>query len=73
MRITMKFQEVALKGVHKWKDPVTGRPRQTTKKFFQTISPFNTNAKGDVKSRDEILRELTVERDAWLVAQRAAA
>lgn len=71
MRVTTRFQEVAIKGVYKWKDPATGRQRQSTKKFFQTVNPFNKNSKGEVKNRDEILLELTAERDAWLAAQRA--
>lgn len=60
------FNEVSVKAVKRWKDPVSGKPRQETRKFFQTINPFNKNAKGVPKSRDEIMAEIKKERDDWL-------
>lgn len=60
------FNEVSVKGVKRWKDPVNGKPRQETRKFYQTINPFNKNAAGVPKSRDEIMAEIKVERDEWL-------
>ena len=66
MRIV--FQEVSLRAVFRWKED--GRPRQCTKKFYQTISPFNTDGQGKPKDRDQIMRELTRERDAWLISIR---
>lgn len=60
------FQEVALKAVFRWTD-ADGKKRQETRKFFQTINPFNTNAKGQPKSQAEILAELKFERDLWLL------
>lgn len=60
------FDEVRVTGVKKWKDPVTGRPRQQTRVFAQTVNPFNKNAQGQVKTREEIKDELRSERDAWL-------
>lgn len=63
MRYT--FNEVAIKATRKWID-ADGKKRQQTRKFLQTLNPFNRNAKGDPKSRDEIMTELIAERDAWL-------
>jgi hypothetical protein len=70
MRIT--FAEVAIKGVRRWKDPVTGKPRQETRKFMQTINPFNKLANGAVKNRYDIMMELIDERDEWLKQQQGS-
>ncbi|RQO83533.1 hypothetical protein [Acidovorax sp. FJL06] len=64
------FNEVAIKATHRWKDSESGKNRQETRKFFQTINPFNKNAAGEIKSCDEIMVEIRAERDAWLAAQR---
>ena len=59
----IKFEEVSLVGVKRWKD--RGRWRTQRRKFSQTINPFN-KMNGRPKTRQEILSELTKERDAWL-------
>ena len=33
--------------------------------FEQTINPFNKNEKGEIKTRDEIWKELKAEGDKW--------
>lgn len=63
MRVT--FSEVAVKATRRWVDE-EGVKRQQTRKFFQTISPFNLNKDGGYKDREQIMREITAERDAWL-------
>jgi hypothetical protein len=73
VRTRYTFDEVSVKGVKRWKDPVTGKPRQETRKFFQTINPFNKNAVGVPKARDEILEEIKKERDDWLASPPACA
>ena len=60
------FNEVSIRGVRKWKDPVTGKPRQETKKFYQTINPWNTTKDGNPKSREQIMAEIMAERDSWM-------
>jgi len=57
------FSQVKLKGVRRWKQD--RKWRQETKTFMQTINPFNLNAAGIVKSRDEIMDELREEREKW--------
>lgn len=59
------FNEVRLKATKRWTD-ASGKKRQKTETFCQTINPFNRNAAGQVKSRDEIMAELKAQRDAWL-------
>jgi hypothetical protein len=61
---TMRFQEVALRGVWRWKD-AEGKWHQQTKKFFQTLNPFNKTADGIVKTREQIMQALHAEREAW--------
>ena len=59
------FEKVLVKSTKYWKDE-HGKPRQKTKEFFQTVNPFNKNADGTVKSREEIRGEIVAERNAWL-------
>lgn len=62
MRIT--FEEISCKATKVWIE--NGRRRQRTKKFWQTLSPFNRNADGTLKTDVQIRAELVAERDAWL-------
>jgi hypothetical protein len=62
MRLT--FQEVAIRGVRRWTE--NGKKRQETRKFFQTINPFNKGEDGIPKTREQIMAEIKAERDAWL-------
>lgn len=39
--------------------------RTRRKRFWQTINPFNRNARGFPKTREEIYAELREEADAW--------
>ena len=59
------FEEVALKGVRRWKD-ADGKKHQETKKFWQTINPFNKDENGLPKTREQIYDELKAKRAAWL-------
>jgi hypothetical protein len=62
------FQEVALHGQKSVK--CAGGCKRTLKrqrKFWQTLSPFNKNALGEVKTRSEIQDQLITERNLWLM------
>lgn len=59
------FDEVSVIAVKKWIDE-TGRKRQKTKKFYQTLNPYNQNVHGVPKSRVEIMNEIMAERKSWL-------
>ena len=63
MRLT--FEEVRIKAVRRWTDS-DGKRHQETKQFWQTLNPYNRNAVGLCKTRDEIRNELLTERAAWL-------
>ena len=59
------YQEVSIRGSRMEPHPETGRKRRKSKKFFQTHNPFNKNAAGEIKTKAEILREITAECRAW--------
>ncbi len=61
------FNEVCMKATKKWKDE-NGRVLQKTKKFYQTLNPFNKNKDGSLKTVEQIMVELRHERDKWLSA-----
>ncbi len=61
----LNFEEVSIKATRRWTDE-NGKKRQQTRKFFQTINPFNKGADGLPKSRDQIMSELQAEKAAWL-------
>lgn len=63
MRIT--FDEVAIRETVCWRDPKTGRRRTRTKKFFQTVNPFNRHTDGLPKSREQIRIEITRDARLW--------
>jgi hypothetical protein len=63
------FQEVSVKGVFRWKD-ADGKSRQETRKFMQTLNPFNKNVRGEPKSYSEIMAEIRSERDLWLLQRK---
>ena len=64
--ITTTFDEVKLTGEKSVKcSGGCGRILKRRSKFFQTINPFNKNAEGFVKSRDEIYKELGAEIEKW--------
>jgi len=65
MRLRYVFEEVSVKATKRWKDD-TGKMRQQTKKFCQTINPYNKNKDGTCKTRQQITVEITQARDAWL-------
>ena len=60
-----KFEVVEVKATKKFKN-AEGKPRQITRTFTQTISPFNKNPDGTQKTGLQILTELRKERDVWL-------
>jgi inner membrane protein involved in colicin E2 resistance len=58
------FKEISIKATKTWK--VDGKKRQETKKFYQTINPWNLNADGTMKTESQILEELDQARTKWL-------
>ena len=67
--VTYVFREVSVKAVYKWVD-ATGKRRQKTKKFSQTLNPFNRNMDGSLKSPSDILKAVNEEKAAWLESMR---
>jgi predicted HNH restriction endonuclease len=59
------FNEISVRATKKWVDD-NGKKHQQTKKFYQTINPWNLNKDGLPKSRFEIEKEIREERDKWM-------
>jgi hypothetical protein len=68
--IKIVFDEISVKATRRWIQG--GRRRQETRTFMQTVNPFNKNADGTVKTREQILAELHAERSAWLASFKIA-
>ena len=66
--ITNGGDKVTIRVVTKWVDPSTGRRRQWTKAFSQTINSRNLGSDGQPKTREQILCELRSEQDRWLLS-----
>lgn len=67
MRLTShSFNEVALPYTRSGLCSVCGKKRSRSRKFWQTMNPFNKDASGAVKDRRAIQAELRAECDAWL-------
>jgi hypothetical protein len=64
---SVRFEQVSVTATRRWKD-ARGRKRQETKQFWQSINPWNVRADGLPKTRADILREVTEQRDDWLRA-----
>jgi hypothetical protein len=44
---------------------VCGKQCSRSNKFYQTQNPFNKNANGEIKTEDEIYKELGIEEKLW--------
>jgi len=60
------FQEIGFKRTKSGKCSVCGKRCQSTKKFFQTVNPFNKNADGTCKDARTIMEEEKEEAQKWL-------
>lgn len=64
--ITYNFEEVCISKTKYGKCSKCGKNYQETKKFAQTINPYNKNADGQIKTYDEIYDELVEKAKKWL-------
>ncbi len=62
---TYTFQEVKYSSQKSGHCAVCGKPASRSQKFFQTLNPYNRNADGSIKNRDDIRRELNEEIAKW--------
>jgi hypothetical protein len=65
MRIRMVFQEVVLRTEKSGHCSVCRKAAVRSKKFSQTLNPYNKNEAGVPKTRDEIMSELREESAEW--------
>lgn len=66
LTIRRTFHEVAIRATKRFTDAATGKRRTRTRKFFQTLNPYNKLPDGRVKGADDIRTEIKAERDAWM-------
>ena len=66
MTVAYRFQEVYIRATKRFVDASTGKKRTRTRKFCQTLNPYNKLPDGRVKGADDIRKELKIERDAWM-------
>lgn len=60
-------KEVSVKATRRWVD-ADGKKRQETRKFWQTVNPFNRLPGGSLKTESDIRAEINAERAAWLAS-----
>lgn len=60
-----KFNEVKLYSVKNCKCSECGKRLRRQKKFYQTLNPWNVNANGECKTRQEIIDELKEKVVSW--------
>lgn len=60
----VNFDEVTIRGTKTV--TVEGKRRKRSRSFSQTINPFNKKKDGSVKSRQDIIEELLIERNKWI-------
>lgn len=63
---TYRFEELRTRRQHVGKCPNCGKRVSRSRSFEQTVNPFNKNADGTVKSRDEVWAAVKAEADAWV-------
>lgn len=63
--MTLTFEEIKVRGSKTVKCDGCGKPLKRSRTFSQTVSPFNKNADGSIKSRSEIYTELCADRVKW--------
>jgi hypothetical protein len=63
---TIRFEKVQRRRSALGTCPGCGRFVQRRKTFEQTVNPFNRNADGSVKTRDEVSEAVKAEAAAWV-------
>jgi hypothetical protein len=62
----LRFDVVAIRCQKSGRCPVCGRSVTRSKRFEQTVNPWNRNADGTVKTVAEVRADVRREADAWL-------
>lgn len=62
---TYLFREIALYPRKTGKCSVCGKPAKRSTKIYETVSPFNRNANGEISSVEEIRASVREKCQAW--------
>lgn len=60
------FEEIATRRTKRAACEKCGKKYQKTEKFWQTISPWNTDGKGLSKTKEGIWKEINIKADNWM-------
>lgn len=60
-----RFEEITMRSSKYLPCPVCGRKLKRAKTFTQTVNPYNRNADGAPKTRDEVHEEVRAEMSEW--------
>lgn len=59
------FNEVAVTASKNLPCPVCGKKVRRQKRIWKTVNPFNRNANGVPKTRDEVYADVLAEAEVW--------
>ena len=62
---TVNFQEISTTARSTGKCSVCGKRTTRSRRFWQTVNPFNRNADGTIRTPDDIRQSLSAEVAAW--------
>ena len=62
---TTTFREISVSATKSGKCIVCSKRRKRTKKFWQTLNPFNKNPDGTIKTVGDIIRESHEKARLW--------
>jgi hypothetical protein len=63
---TYYYEEVSAPARRKGNCPICGKATVRSKRFTQTVNPFNRNADGTVKTRAEVRASVDAQAIAWV-------
>ena len=63
---TIRFDEISTSCSSTGNCPVCGKRVRRSRTFAQTVSPFNRNPDGTVRTRAQISAAVLAERSAWV-------
>jgi hypothetical protein len=61
----INFSEYGISGKKRGICPKCGKMAVRSKRFYQTLNPFNKNKSGEIKTIEEILKECNERLSAW--------
>lgn len=64
--VTYRFEKVATRRTRRGTCPTCGNNVTRSRTFENTINPFNRNADGTIRTRQEVWEKVNAEADEWV-------